>query len=181
MKIEEYISSLPDSIITGEEIQLLDDSVRDILKLADLGKDDIFYHLGCGTGNSIKIALEEFCAKKAVGIDSDIDKILQAEEIAKLENSEFRCQNILESDLSDASVILFWFSDTGIIESMLDKFMKLKNCKIITIFDPLPGFLPAKVDFPYLMFQTPFKQAKNLKEQLIFALNNFGTKHDIKF
>lgn len=167
MKIEEYISSLPDSIITGEQIQLLDDSIRDIFKLADLGKNDIFYHLGCGTGNSIKIALEEFGVKKAVGIDSDIDKILQTEQVAKLENSEFRCQDILESDLSDASVILFWFSDTRIIESMLDKFMKLENCKIITIFDPLPGFLPDKVDFPYLMFQTPLRQAKNLKEQLI--------------
>jgi hypothetical protein len=167
VKIEEYISSLPDSIITGEQIQLLDDSIRDIFKLADLGKNDIFYHLGCGTGNSIKIALEEFGVKKAVGIDSDIDKILQTEQVAKLENSEFRCQDILESDLSDASVILFWFSDTRIIESMLDKFMKLENCKIITIFDPLPGFLPDKVDFPYLMFQTPLRQAKNLKEQLI--------------
>jgi hypothetical protein len=167
VKIEEYISSLPDSIITGEEIQLQDNSIRDIFKLANLGKEDIFYHLGCGTGNSVAIALEEFHVKKAIGIDSNIDKILQAEEIAKLEDSEFRCQDILESDMSDASIILFWFSDTKIIESMLDKFMKLKNCKIITIFDPLPGFLPAKVDFPYLMYQTPFKPAKNLKEQLI--------------
>lgn len=167
MKIEEFISSLPDSIITGEEIQLLDDSIRDIFRLAGLGKDDIFYHLGCGTGNSIGIALKEFGVKKAVGIDSDVDKILQAEEIAKIENSEFRCQDILESDLSDASVILFWFSDAGIIESMLEKFTKLQNCKIITIFDPLPGFLPSKVDFPYLMYQTPFRPAKSLKEQLV--------------
>lgn len=167
MKIEEYISTLPDSIITGEEIQILDDSVRDIFKLAELGKDDTFYHLGCGTGNSIAIALKEFHVKKAVGIDSDVDKILQTEEIAKLENSEFRCQDILESDISDASVILFWFSDTGIVEMMLEKFTNLKNCKIITIFDPLPGLLPTKVDFPYLMFQTPFKEAKDLREQLI--------------
>ena len=167
MKIEEYISSLPESIITGEEIQIQDDSIRDVFRLAGLGKGDTFYHLGCGTGNGIEIALKEFGVKKAVGIDSDVDKILQTEEIAKLENSEFRCQDILESDLSDASVILFWFSDTGIIESMLEKFMKLKNCRIVTIFDPLPGFLPSKVDFPYLMFQTPLKKAKSLKEQLI--------------
>ncbi|TBR07839.1 MAG: SAM-dependent methyltransferase, partial [Candidatus Nitrosotenuis sp.] len=99
MKIEEYISSLPESIITGEEIQIQDDSIRDIFRLASLGKDDTFYHLGCGTGNGIEIALKEFGVKKAVGIDSDVDKILQTEEIAKLENSEFRCQNILESDL----------------------------------------------------------------------------------
>ncbi|HSA98411.1 MAG TPA: methyltransferase domain-containing protein, partial [Candidatus Nitrosotenuis sp.] len=150
MKIEEYISSLPESIITGEQIQLLDDSIRDVFRMAGLGHDDIFYHLGCGTGNGIAIALKEFGVKKAVGIDSDVDKILQAEEVAKLENSEFRCQDILESDISDASVILFWFSDTKIIESMLEKFTKLKNCRVITIFDPLPGLLPDRVDFPYL-------------------------------
>ena len=169
MKIEEYISSLPDTIISGEDIQLVGNSVRDIFKFVNLGKDDIFYHLGCGTGNSILIALEEFHVKRAIGIDSDVDKILQAQEsINDLENSEFICQNILESDLSDASVILFWFSDTKIVESMLDKFMKLKNgCKIIAIFDPLPGFLPTKVEFPYLMYQVPFKPAKDLREQLI--------------
>ena len=66
MKIEEYLGSLPQSIISGEEIQLLDDSIRDIFRFAGFGAADVFYHLGCGTGNGLVIALEEFSAKKAV-------------------------------------------------------------------------------------------------------------------
>ncbi len=51
---------------------------------------------------------------------------------------------------------------------MLDRFSSLgQGCKIITIFDPLPGILPVKVSFPYILHQTPLKQAKTLRDQLI--------------
>ena len=164
MKIEEYISSLPSSIISGQEVQLLDDSLRDIFRFADLGKNDVFYHLGCGTGNSLGIAVKEFGAR-AVGIDNDPDKIRQVE---KNPNITTRCQDITDSDLSDATVILFWFSDDSIIAKMFAKFSDLKpGCKIITIFDPLPGTIPNRVSFPYLLHQTPFTIAKNFKEQIV--------------
>jgi len=69
---------------------------------------------------------------------------------------------------------LFWFTDTKIIEMMMEKFEKLENgCKIITIWGPLPGCLPEKVDFPYIINQVPFKPAKDLQEQLLAV---FGTK-----
>lgn len=167
MKIEEYLESLPQSIISGEEVQLLDDSLRDIFKFVNLGKNDIFYHLGCGTGNSLAIATEEFGAK-AVGIDKDSLKISEAKNLLKKKSIELRCQDILESDLSDATVILFWFSDTKIVEKMFEKLSKLKpGTKVVTILDPLPGVLPTKVSFPYILHQTPFMPAKNLKEQLL--------------
>lgn len=156
--------------MTGEEVQLLDDSVRDIFRFAELGKDDVFYHLGCGNGSSLAIAQEEFGVKKAIGIDRDQTKIAEAEKIAKEKKLavQLRCQDIVDSDLSDASVILFWFSDNTITEKMFSKFLHLNpGCKIITIFDPLPGILPQKVSFPYLLHQIPFKPAKDLKEQLV--------------
>lgn len=170
MKIEEYLQSLPQSIISGEEVQLQDDSIRDILRLAKFGKDDVFYHLGCGTANSLIIALGEFGAKKAVGVDNDELKIRKAENILKEKGlkAELRCQDVVETDLSDGDVILFWFSDTKITEKMFERFQMLKHgCKIITIFDPLPGVLPQKVSFPYLLFELPFKPAKDLREQLV--------------
>lgn len=170
MKIEEYLQSLPQSIISGEEIQLQDDTVRDIFRFAELGKNDVFYHFGCGSGNSLVIALDEFGVKKVVGVDKDELKIAEAKNLLNEKNlkAELRCQNVLETDLSDASVILFWFSDSEIIEKMFERFQRLKHgCKVITIFDPLPGILPHKVSFPYLLFQIPFKPAKNLKEQLV--------------
>ena len=52
-------------------------------------------------------------------------------------------QNIEEADISDATVILFWFTDEYIINKMIKKFEKLKpETKIITIWGPLPNCLP---------------------------------------
>lgn len=164
MKIEDYISSLPPSIISGQEVQLLDDSIREIFRFANLQKDDVFYHLGCGTGTSLVIAAKEFGAK-AVGIDSDQNKIALVEKNPRI---VIRCEDITSSDLSDATVILFWFSDENIISKMSERFSQLKpGCRVITIFDPLPGVIPNKVSFPYLLHQTPFNPAKNLKDQLM--------------
>jgi len=164
VKIEEYISSLPSDIISGQDVQLLDDSIRDIFKFVGLGANDVFYHLGCGTGNSLGIAAKEFGAK-AIGIDNDRQKISQIEENPRITALH---QNIIDSDLSDATVILFWFSDENIISKMFEKFSQLKpGCKIITIFDPLPGIIPNKVRFPYLLHTTPFVLAKSLKDQLM--------------
>lgn len=166
MKIEEYISSLPSSIISGEEVQLLDNSLREIFKFVNLGKDDVFYHLGCGTGNSLIIATKEFGAK-SVGIDNDKIKITQANQ-EKNPRIILRCEDITSIDLSDATMILFWFSNENIVEKMFERFSKLKpGCKIVTIFDPLPGIIPDKVSFPYLLHETPFTPAKTLKDQLV--------------
>lgn len=163
MKIEEYISSLPGSIISGQDVQLLDDSIREIFRFVKLQKDDVFYHLGCGTGNSLAIAANEFGAR-SVGIDNDKSKLAQVEKNPRI---TALCEDITESDLSDATVILFWFSDDTIITKMFEKFSKLKpGCKIITVFDPLPGTIPNKVSFPYLLHQIPFTPAKDLKDQL---------------
>jgi len=171
MKIEEYLASLPPSIISGEDVQISDDSVREVFKFVKLGKNDVFYHLGCGSGNSLVIALEEFFVNKAVGIDKDDTKIAKAKKLTKeknLQNAELRCQDILDSDLSDATVILFWFSDTKTVEKMFERFSKLKpGTKIVTIFDPLPRILPEMVSFPYIVHQVPFRPARDLREQLV--------------
>lgn len=176
MKIEEYLASLPQSILSGQEVQLPDNALREIFQFAGLGKDDIFYHLGCGNGKGISIALEEFGVKKAVGIDADKEKIGVATKLLKeknLSNYTLQCKDIRQVDLSDATVILFWFADQQIIEDMMDKFSSLKKgCKIITIWGPLPGCLPDKVEFPYILNTVPFKKANDLKEQLLAV---FGT------
>ena len=70
MKIEEYLSTLPQSILSGEEIQIPPDTIREIFRFTNLGKNDIFYHLGCGDGTSLSIAREEFNVKNAIGIDN---------------------------------------------------------------------------------------------------------------
>ena len=175
LKIEEYLQSLPKEIISGKDVQLPEHSIREIFEFCQLGKNDIFYHLGCGDGNAIKIALDEFHVKKAICIDNDRQKIENANNLlGKNSQVEIRCETILDSKFDDATVILFWFTDSEIIEKMMKKFEKLqKGCKVITIWGPLPGCLPEKVNFPFIINQIPLKPAKDLQEQLLAV---FGVK-----
>ena len=176
MKLEEYLETLPSSILSGNDVQLPEHSFREIFEFANLSKDDVFYHLGCGDGKGLAIALEEFGVRKAIGIDIDRKKIEQSNSLLQeknLDQGHVICKDVTDAIFDDATVILFWFTDVLIIEKMMEKFEKLKHgCKIITIWGPLLGCLPDKVDFPYIINQVPFKPAKDLKEQLLAI---FGT------
>jgi hypothetical protein len=176
MKIEEYLEKLPNNVLSGEDVQLSDKSFREIFKFVNLSENDIFYHLGCGDEKGIEIAINEFKVKKAVGIDNNLEKIEKAKR--NLENNsvqtEFICQSIEESNISEATVILFWFTNENVISQMIKKFERLKSeIKIITIWGPLPDCLPDKVNFPYILNKTPFKKANSIQEQL---LEIFGVK-----
>ena len=176
MKIEEYLETLPKNLLSGEDVQLPEKSLRDIFKFSNLGQDDIFFHLGCNDEKGIEIAINEFKVKKAIGIDNNIEKIQSAQKNIEKKNINAKMihENIEESDISDATVILFWFTDEKIIKKMIKKFEKLKpETKIITIWGPLPNYLPDKVNFPYIINKVPFKKAENLQEQLLAV---FGVK-----
>jgi len=176
LKIEEYLETLPKNLLSGEDVQLPEKSFKDIFKFSNLGKDDIFFHLGCNNEKGIEIAISEFKVKKAIGIDNNLEKIQNAQKNIdeKKINAKVIHQNIEESNISDATVILFWFTDEDIINKMIKKFEKLKpETKIITIWGPLPNCLPDKVNFPYIINKVPFKKTENLQEQL---LSVFGVK-----
>jgi len=170
VKIEEFLKSLPNDIISGDDVQLTEYSFRRIFEFLDLTEKDVFYHLGCGDGKGIAIALEEFNVKKAIGIENNKEKIQQAKKLAKkknLKNMKLLLEDIRTAEIDDASVVLFWFTDNDIIETMMRKFENLQpGSRIVTIWGPLPGCLPGKVDFPYIINTVPFKSA-DLKEQLL--------------
>ena len=176
MKIEEYLEKLPNNVLSGEDVQLSDKSFREIFKFVDLSEKDIFYHLGCVDEKGIEIAINEFKVKKAVGIDNNLEKIERTKRNLEDKNiqAELICQSIEESNISEATVILFWFTNENIISHMIEKFKKLKSeIKIITIWGPLPDCLPDEVNFPYILNKTPFKKANSIQEQL---LSIFGVK-----
>jgi hypothetical protein len=176
LKFEEYLETLPKNLLSGEDVQLPEKSLREIFKFSNLGKDDIFFHLGCNNEKGIEIAINEFKVKKAIGIDNNLEKIQNAQKNIEEKNMNVKVihQNIEESDISDATVILFWFTDENIIKKMIKKFEKLKpETKIITIWGPLPNYLPDKINFPYIINKVPFKKAENLQAQLLAV---FGVK-----
>jgi len=176
LKIEEYLKSLPESIVSGEEVQLPEKSFRDIFNFLKLEKNDIFYHLGCGDGTGIAIALKEYQVRKAVGIDNNPDKIKLAKNILDKNKIQGKliCDDIQNVNISDATAILFWFTNEDIINNMMNKFKDLKEgTRIITIWGPLPDCLPEKVKFPYIINLVPFKKANSLQEQVLAV---FGVK-----
>ena len=176
MKFEEYLETLPKNLLSGEDVQLPEKSFREIFKFSNLGKDDVFFHLGCNNEKGIEIAINEFKVKKAIGIDNNLEKIQNAQKKIEEKNIDVKVihQNIEESDISDATVILFWFTDENIIKKMIKKFEKLKpETKIITVWGPLPNCLPDKINFPYIINKVPFKKAENLQAQLLAV---FGVK-----
>ena len=137
MKFEEYLETLPKNVLSGEDVQLPEKTFREIFKFVDLGKDDVFYHLGCHDERGLQIAKEEFKVKTATGIDNNIEKIKNAQNSINEKDIDVKIihQNIQESNLSDATVILFWFTDEEIINEMTKKFETLKpETKIITIW-----------------------------------------------
>ena len=176
MKIEEYIKSLPSDIISGNNVQLPEYSLKKIFEFLKLDGNDVFYHLGCGSGEGIKMALQEFHVKNAIGVDNDKEKIQRATKLIEENNlagGKFLCEDVTTAKLNDATVILFWFTDMEVIEKMKKRFQSLQDgCRILTIWSPLPECLPAQVDFPYIINQVPFKHA-DLKEQLLAI---FGIK-----
>jgi 16S rRNA A1518/A1519 N6-dimethyltransferase RsmA/KsgA/DIM1 with predicted DNA glycosylase/AP lyase activity len=171
LKIEEYLSTLPKSILSGEEIQIPPDTIREIFRFINLEKNDTFYHLGCGNGTSLTIARQEFDVKNAIGVDNSEKMISAAKKMIdekNISNIKVIKQDVRQVEFNDADVILCWFMDAEILEDMIEKFKKLKNdVRIITIWAPLPGCLPQKVDFPYIMNKTPFDETDDLKKQLL--------------
>ena len=83
MKFEEYLETLPKNLLSGEDVQLPEKAFREIFKFSNLGKDDIFFHLGCNNEKGIEIAINEFKVKKAIGIDNNLEKFKMHKKLLK--------------------------------------------------------------------------------------------------
>lgn len=169
MELGDFLSSLPQLVLSGERVSLSDSVIRKILIFAKLKKSDIFCHLGCGEGNAVAIAAKEFGAKKSVGIE--IDKSLAdkaVKNIAGIKNAYIINADIRKADISDATILLFWFSDSDFVDALTKRFSKeLKDgSRVITIWAPLGMTLPDKVEFPFFVNKKPFRRAKSIQQQI---------------
>jgi len=88
-----------------------------MLKLAEVGPEDVVYDLGCGDGRILFTAIEEFDAYKAVGYDlnASICEPLQI----KLESKglgdriQVMNSNFFNADISHASVVTLYLTTSG--------------------------------------------------------------------
>jgi SAM-dependent methyltransferase len=100
--------------------------VKEMLKLAELRKDDVLYDLGSGDGRIVIAAARDFGAK-AVGIEIDRDLISESTENAKkagvAERTSFRKEDIFKTDIHEATVVTL-FLLPGVNEMLRPKLFK---------------------------------------------------------
>jgi hypothetical protein len=85
------------------------DTVRDMLWMASVGKDDVVYDLGSGDGRIVIAAVRDFGAHRAVGIEIDPNRIREsqknAQEAGVTDRVEFLKGDLFTSDFRQASVV----------------------------------------------------------------------------
>jgi uncharacterized protein (TIGR03000 family) len=90
--------------------------VEAMCKLAEVGKDDVVYDLGCGDGRIVITAVTDFKAKRGVGVDINEHLVERSRRYAKdakvSDKVEFRRQDVLTlKDLGDASVVMMYMGE----------------------------------------------------------------------
>lgn len=88
------------------------DVVKDLLWLANVGKDDVVYDLGSGDGRIVIAAAGEFGARRAIGIEIDQQRVRKSGEAAKQAGMADRVQfiegDLFAQDFSEASVVVIY-------------------------------------------------------------------------
>jgi SAM-dependent methyltransferase len=86
--------------------------VAEMLKLAEVGADDVVYDLGSGDGRIPIAAVRDFGARRGVGIDIDAALVGEANENARkagvAEKTEFVRGDLFQHDFSEATVLTMY-------------------------------------------------------------------------
>ncbi|MCS7253571.1 MAG: class I SAM-dependent methyltransferase [Armatimonadota bacterium] len=86
--------------------------VKKMLQMANVGKDDIVYDLGCGDGRIVIAAVRDFNAKRGVGVDLDPQRIRESNENARkagvTEKVLFIEGDLFKADIREATVVTLY-------------------------------------------------------------------------
>jgi uncharacterized protein (TIGR03000 family) len=111
------------------------DIVQRMLKLGNVGKDDIVYDLGCGDARMVIAAVKDGGAKKGVGIDIDPERIKESTANVKQEKVEGKVI-IKQGDLLDDAVLAQVAEATVILIYMGDEFNNILRPKLLKHLKP---------------------------------------------
>lgn len=93
------------------------DVVKRMLEMAQVGKDDVVFDLGCGDGRILFSAVKEFDAKQAVGYEMREELYNDVVEKIRKERLEQRITifhgDLLTADISEATVITLYLTTSG--------------------------------------------------------------------
>lgn len=93
-----------------------EDVVEAMCELAEVGKNDVVFDLGCGDGRIVINAVKDFKAKRGVGVDINKELVELSRKYAKeakvSDKVEFRTQDVLTlKDLGEASVVMMYMGE----------------------------------------------------------------------
>lgn len=121
--------------------------VAAMLAMAGVDEDDVVYDLGCGDGRMVVTAVEEFGARKGVGVDIDPQRIREsrknAEDAGVTDRTVFIEDSYFDVEIEEATVLsLYLLPDT--LSKLRDKFeTELKpGTRIVTHDFKIEGWEP---------------------------------------
>jgi SAM-dependent methyltransferase len=123
--------------------------VRALLKLADVGPQDLVYDLGSGDGRIPITAAKEFGAR-GVGIEIDPDLVtlaqLNAREAGVADKVQFRLGNMYEADVRPATVVTL-FLNPGPNLKLREKLRSdlQAGSRVVSYVWDMGGWTPAEV------------------------------------
>ena len=117
------------------------ETVKKMLKLAQVGPDDVVYDLGCGDARILIMAVKEYGARKAVGYEIKQDLYEKSMREIQSQNLQNRItiirDDLLNADLSEASVITLYLvtSANEILRPKLEKEAKTATRIVSRVFE----------------------------------------------
>ncbi len=127
------------------------DVVRGMLKVADVKPSDVVYDLGSGDGRVVIAAVQEFEAKRAIGVELSESLVKRSrEEISKL-NLESRVEVIHEDffnvNIELADVVFLYLTQSGNekLKPKLERELK-PGARIVSRSFEVPGWKPQKTE-----------------------------------
>ncbi len=127
--------------------------VKKMLKLAEVGPDDVVYDLGCGDGRILFTAVEEFDVKKAVGYDLNPTMCGTVQLNIDKKGLEGRIEvvngNFFLADLTPASVVTLYLTTSG-NSKLRPKLMEelASGARVVSHDFPVHGWTTRKIDNP---------------------------------
>ena len=119
-----------------------EEMARRKLTFAQIQPNEIVYDLGCGGGEVLKICAEEFGAQ-CVGIEvrPKLAELARAAGVGLEKRFEVRCENFMESDISEADVLVLYLTRNtlGQLSLKLENELKL-GARIVTHTFDLPAW-----------------------------------------
>jgi len=88
------------------------EAVEAMLKVAKVGKSDVVYDLGSGDGRIPIMAVQKYNAARAIGIDINPERIIEAEANLKAagvgDRVRFLNEDLFEANIGDATVVTLY-------------------------------------------------------------------------